>query len=166
MTEPYEGYAIVELMGHRRLAGRVSQAEQYGVAMLRLDVPGDDGQIVASQFYGGQAIYAVTPCTAAVAVARRTPDAPTALALPAPPTTRCFDCHRTFAATDVRHSRRERSQERGYVQVCDGCYQAWAAEQSGEGPDRVVGSYAPRPEDAEDLPADDLDDDQLTSEGS
>ena len=35
----YEGWAIVELMGHRRLGGRVSEAVQYGVAMLRLDVP-------------------------------------------------------------------------------------------------------------------------------
>ena len=26
-------------MGHRRIAGRVSQAEQYGTAMLRIDVP-------------------------------------------------------------------------------------------------------------------------------
>lgn len=41
MTEPtaFEGWAIVELMGHRRLAGYVRQAEQFGVAMLRLDVP-------------------------------------------------------------------------------------------------------------------------------
>lgn len=37
--ETFEGWAIVELMGHRRLAGYVRQAEQFGVAMLRLDVP-------------------------------------------------------------------------------------------------------------------------------
>lgn len=37
--ESYEGWAIVELMGHRRIAGRVSQAEQYGTAMLRIDIP-------------------------------------------------------------------------------------------------------------------------------
>ena len=35
----FEGWAIVELMGHRRLAGYVRQAEQFGAAMLRLDVP-------------------------------------------------------------------------------------------------------------------------------
>lgn len=67
--KPYEGWAIVELMGHRRLGGRVSQAEQYGVAMLRVDVPGDDGETIATQFCGGSSIYALTPCSEAAAQA-------------------------------------------------------------------------------------------------
>lgn len=67
--KPYEGFAIVELMGHRRLGGRVRQAEQYGVAMLRVDVPGDDGETVATQFCGGSSIYALTPCSEAAALA-------------------------------------------------------------------------------------------------
>jgi hypothetical protein len=66
-TRPYEGWAIVELMGHRRLAGRVSQAEQYGVAMLRLDVPATDDAQAATQFYGGSSIYCVTPVSEEVA---------------------------------------------------------------------------------------------------
>lgn len=66
MTDPYEGYAIVELMGHRRLAGRVSQAEQYGVAMLRLDVPREDGTD-STHFFGGASIYAVHPTSEEIA---------------------------------------------------------------------------------------------------
>jgi hypothetical protein len=66
-TRPYEGWAIVELMGHRRLAGRVSQAEQYGVAMLRLDVPATEDAQAATQFYGGSSIYCVTPVSEEVA---------------------------------------------------------------------------------------------------
>jgi hypothetical protein len=63
MTEAYEGWAIVELMGHRRLAGYVREAEQYGATMLRLDVPDaeDGSDLIATQFYGGSAIYCVTP---------------------------------------------------------------------------------------------------------
>lgn len=38
----FEGWAILELMGHRRLGGYVSQAEMFGTAMLRIDVPGPD----------------------------------------------------------------------------------------------------------------------------
>lgn len=74
----YEGWAIVELMGRRRLGGHVQQAEQYGTAMLRLDVPGDNGDMVATQFYGGSAIYCVTPCSedAARLVAKRAQPAP------------------------------------------------------------------------------------------
>jgi hypothetical protein len=77
-SRPYEGWAIVELMGHRRLAGIVSQAEQYGVAMLRLDVPEVDGGQAATQFYGGTSIYCITPTTeeAARLVARRNVPAP------------------------------------------------------------------------------------------
>ena len=63
----YTGWAIVELMGHRRLAGYASEVSQYGAAMLRLDVPGADGTIAATQFYGGTAIYCVTPTTEDIA---------------------------------------------------------------------------------------------------
>lgn len=63
----YEGWAIVELMGHRRLAGFVSEATMAGAAMLRIDVPGEDGATVATQFYGGSALYCVTPTTEAIA---------------------------------------------------------------------------------------------------
>jgi hypothetical protein len=57
----YEGWAIVELMGRRRLAGLVSEVQQYGVTMLRLDVPGEGETVLATQFYGGAALYCVTP---------------------------------------------------------------------------------------------------------
>lgn len=35
----YEGWAIVELMGHVRLAGRVSPAPMFGTELLRIDIP-------------------------------------------------------------------------------------------------------------------------------
>lgn len=35
----FEGWAIVELMGHRRLGAWVSEEELAGAAMLRLDIP-------------------------------------------------------------------------------------------------------------------------------
>lgn len=79
MAESYKGWAIVELMGHRRLGGRVSQVEQYGVPMLRIDVPGvKPGDDVATQFYGGSSIYCLTPTTEemARAVALRNQPAP------------------------------------------------------------------------------------------
>lgn len=63
----YEGFAIVELMGHRRLAGRVSEADQYGTRMLQVDVPVDDEGGYRSQWYGGGSIYCVTPVDEATA---------------------------------------------------------------------------------------------------
>jgi len=69
MSEPFEGWAIVELMGHRRLAGFVSEEEHFGTAMLRLDVHGldDSTDPGVTQLYGGSSVYCVTPTTEAVA---------------------------------------------------------------------------------------------------
>lgn len=58
----YQGPALVELMGHRKSAGLVSEVIQYGSQMLRIDTPDPSGAIVATQFYGGAAIYCLTPC--------------------------------------------------------------------------------------------------------
>lgn len=58
----YEGWAIVELMGHRQTAGIVAEVDVGGVRMLRVDTPGPAGDILATQFYGGSAIYCMTPC--------------------------------------------------------------------------------------------------------
>lgn len=66
--DAYEGWAILELMGHRRLGGRVQQVEQYGSAMIRIDVPALPGQEAFTQFYSGQSLYAVTPTTEEVAL--------------------------------------------------------------------------------------------------
>lgn len=96
--KPYEGWAIVELMGHRRLAGLVSQAEQFGVAMLRVDVPGENGEVSATQFYGGSSIYCLTPTTEEIARAvalRNRPEPVARWELPAPKaeaSTRCRHC--------------------------------------------------------------------------
>lgn len=81
----YEGWAILELMGHRQLGGKVSQAEQYGTVMLRVDIP--NGEEWATQFYGGTAIYALTPTTEAIARAVAERNQPTPVhtwELPAP----------------------------------------------------------------------------------
>lgn len=63
----YEGWAIVELMGHRQTAGHVRGEMVGGAMLLRIDTPGVDGKAVATQYYGGSAIYCLTPCDEATA---------------------------------------------------------------------------------------------------
>lgn len=85
--DSYEGWAVVELMGHRRLAGYVKQVEQYGAVMLRLDVPEVDGRGAVTQFYGGGSVYCLTPTTEEIvrAVCRKDHPAPVSrYELPAP----------------------------------------------------------------------------------
>lgn len=65
----FEGWAIVEIMGHRRLAGHVSEVTIAGAQMLRIDVPGKTGAdpVKATQYYGGSSIFCLTPTTEEVA---------------------------------------------------------------------------------------------------
>lgn len=56
-TEPQ--WAVIELMGHVRYGGRVSKDNQFGTAMLRVDVPMPDGSFV-SQLVNPQSIYRIT----------------------------------------------------------------------------------------------------------
>jgi hypothetical protein len=53
-------WAIVELMGHKVVAGLVQKSEMLGKAMIRIDVPGTSDYPEHTQFYGDAAIYSVT----------------------------------------------------------------------------------------------------------
>jgi len=92
MSEAYEGWAIVEIMGHQSFAGLVRPEVQYGVEMLRVDVPEipqsikterrnrspygfrmEDCEVeypamaAYTKWFGGASIYCLTPCTEEVA---------------------------------------------------------------------------------------------------
>lgn len=54
--------AILELMGHRRLAGLVQSVELAGAKFLRIDVPDAYGKLT-TQFYSPSSVYCLTPTT-------------------------------------------------------------------------------------------------------
>lgn len=68
-------YAIVELFGHSRIAGRVTEQVIAGQGFVRVDVPilpedkyhqAQDG---FSRLYGPGAIYSITPVSREIAIA-------------------------------------------------------------------------------------------------
>jgi len=65
-SNPFEGWAIVELMGHRTRPGYVREIELAGGKMLKVDIPVSDDDYV-TEFYGAPAIYSVRPCTEEIA---------------------------------------------------------------------------------------------------
>ncbi|WP_207955809.1 hypothetical protein [Rubrobacter marinus] len=68
--QAFEGWAILELFGHRRLGGYVSEQELAGTAFVRIDVPDAEGEAddrIATQLYNTSAVYALTPTTEEVA---------------------------------------------------------------------------------------------------
>lgn len=51
-------WAIVELMGHKRFAGRLTEEEKFGSKLGRLDVPIGDGFF--TKYFGGASVYAIS----------------------------------------------------------------------------------------------------------
>jgi hypothetical protein len=66
VSDPFEGWAIVEIMGHRRLAGMVTEQDIAGTAFLRLDIPAQAGNGI-TQFYSPSSVYCLTPTTENIA---------------------------------------------------------------------------------------------------
>lgn len=56
MSENNDSWAVVELMGHVTLAGRVTKPGEYG-GLWQIDVP--DGEKFQTQFFGSQSVYRI-----------------------------------------------------------------------------------------------------------
>ncbi len=63
----FDGWAILELMGHVRLAGRITEESHFGVALGRIDIPTAAGDGYTTQYFGGASIYRLTPTTEEIA---------------------------------------------------------------------------------------------------
>lgn len=67
--QPNDGFgvwAILELMGHVKIAGYVTEEERFGTVMGRIDIPTND-EAMMTQYFGGSAVYRLTPVTETVA---------------------------------------------------------------------------------------------------
>lgn len=66
-TSSFDQWAILEILGHRRLAGRLTEASIAGGSFLRIDIPETDGQPPMTQYYAPSSVYAITPTTEDIA---------------------------------------------------------------------------------------------------
>ncbi len=66
---PFADWVILELLGHRRLAGYLTERDIAGTSFLRLDIPGadEDTTPLATQYYSPSSVYAITPTSEATA---------------------------------------------------------------------------------------------------
>lgn len=60
---PFEEWGIVEVMGHQRFAGHLTEQTICGVSFLRVDVPAIGNRPAFSKMIGAGAIFAITPTT-------------------------------------------------------------------------------------------------------
>src|ERR1700722_18725577 len=65
-SPPLESWCVLEMMGHIRLGGKVTEENHFGVVMGRIDIPQEDGKWI-TQFFGGSAVFRITPCDEATA---------------------------------------------------------------------------------------------------
>ena len=66
---PPGDYAIVEIMGHQTLVGRIAEVTRFGAAMLQIE-PIFAGKLLQPVLQGGPSIYRLTPCSVETAFAR------------------------------------------------------------------------------------------------
>lgn len=56
MTESNDTWAVVEMMGHLTIAGRVTRPGEYG-GLWQIDIP--DGDTYRTEFFGSQSVYRI-----------------------------------------------------------------------------------------------------------
>jgi hypothetical protein len=67
--QTFDEWCVLELLGHRRLAGRVREVQLAGAGFLRLDVPAANGQPETTQYIAPGSVYTLHPVTEATAIA-------------------------------------------------------------------------------------------------
>jgi hypothetical protein len=64
-------WAIVEIMGHLRRAGRICEVARFGANLLRVDIPipgeAEGETIFVSEFFSGASIYRLRPYSEEIA---------------------------------------------------------------------------------------------------
>lgn len=64
MTETkFEAFALIELFGHNRMAGKVSEQTIGGSSFIRIDVPETQRQPAFTRIINPSAVYAINPIT-------------------------------------------------------------------------------------------------------
>jgi hypothetical protein len=110
-TNNFGCWAILELVGHVRMAGYVTEEELFGGKVGRIDIPADEQEHAITQYFGGHTLYRLTPVSEAVArtFAKRNRPTPVyvyELQLPAP--------HDDTEGNDERYRYYENKPEYGY----------------------------------------------------
>jgi hypothetical protein len=67
--QKFDEWAIVDVMGHQRFVGRVTEQVVAGQGFVRVDIPATEKVAAWTKLIGPGSIYAITPVTKDVAIA-------------------------------------------------------------------------------------------------
>lgn len=110
-VQPSATWGILELMGHIRLAGRISEEEKFGAKMGRIDVPLKDGTF-ATQYFGASSVYRLSLVSEEVARS-------VALNLIQPVPVSSWELPKQLAAAPSQHSADSNEADRVYRDTHD-----------------------------------------------
>jgi hypothetical protein len=65
-AEHFEMWGVLELMGHVKVAGRITEEERFGGKLGRIDIP-DETEGFSTQYFGFASVYRLTAVTEEVA---------------------------------------------------------------------------------------------------
>jgi hypothetical protein len=65
--EKFDEWALLELFGHQKVAGKVTECSIAGGAFLRIDIPAINGSQACTRYFSPGSIYSINPVTEAVA---------------------------------------------------------------------------------------------------
>lgn len=86
-TDGWE-WAVLEIFGHRKHAGRTREEERFGAKLLRIDIPNKGDPAThgwSTHFYGGSAIFSFSLADEATCLKANKPwEPPSRLSLPPP----------------------------------------------------------------------------------
>lgn len=63
--EKFDQWCVLDLFGHQRTAGHVTEASIGGCSFIRIDVP--EGEGFRTEYYGNSAIYSMRPVSEEIA---------------------------------------------------------------------------------------------------
>lgn len=66
-AKQFEAWCVMELMGHVRLGGYVTETTLAGMGVLRIDIPEIEGSPASTQFVPPSTLYRLTPVTEEIA---------------------------------------------------------------------------------------------------
>lgn len=67
--EIIDDWALVELFGHNKIAGKVKTVSLLGAPFIRVDVPASAEQKEYTRFYNPKSVYSISPTTKEIATA-------------------------------------------------------------------------------------------------